>query len=183
MQAIKAQEIAPAPVSSHYSTETHRLRYSEVVRRAGLGAALHLFRENCRHRLRIWHDAFRSLRGHIRTQSAIGQAGVRLGPHGHQGARNARTLVRSLYIQRLLAIRPWADSQDLELFLIGFDAGEIWACDSRDRLYKEQIPESASSWITPEITHEIHITLDMLKRQWYKSQYESARHQNPSQSD
>ena len=60
----------------------------------------------------------------MHTQSAIGQAGVPLGPHGHQGARNARTLVRSLYIEILLAIHPWADFQDLRLFLMGFDAGE-----------------------------------------------------------
>lgn len=183
MQAIKARKISPVLSSSDSSAESHVLRYSEVARRAGVGAALHLFRENCRHRLRIWHDAFRSFRGHIRTQSSIGQAGVRLGPHGHQGARNARTLVRSLYIQRLLAIRSWADSQDLQIFLMGFDAGEIWAWGSRDRLYREQIPESASSWITPEIAGEIHNTLDMLKRQWYKSQYESPRHRNSGQSD
>jgi hypothetical protein len=183
MQAIKAQEISPVPASSHSSTEKHGLRYREVARRAGLGAALHLFREMLRDGWYIRRDAFRSFRGHIHTQSAIGQVGVQLGPHGHRGARNARTLVRSLYIQRLLAIRPWVDSQDLELFLIGFDAGETWACDSRDRLYKEQIPESASSWITPEIRSEINNTLDMLKRQWYKSQYESPRQPNPSQSD
>jgi hypothetical protein len=100
MQTVKAQEISPVLASSHSSTEKHVLRYKEVVRRAGVAAALHLLRENLRHKMRIWHDAFRSFRGHIRTQSAIGQAGVRLGPHSHQGARNARTVVRSLYIEK-----------------------------------------------------------------------------------
>jgi|HubBroStandDraft_4_1064222.scaffolds.fasta_scaffold53167_2 hypothetical protein len=183
MQAIKAREISPVSASSHPSNETHVLRYREVARRAGLGAALHLLRDNLGQRWCIWRTAVRSCLGHIRTQSAKGQATVGLGPHGHLGARNARTLVRTLYTQKLLAIHPWADLQDLEIFLMGFDAGETFASDSRDRLYKEQIPEVQSSWITPEIEHEIHITLDMLKRQWYKSQYESARHQDPSQSD
>lgn len=183
MQGIKAQEISPVSASSHPSDETHALRYREVAQRAGLGAALHLFRENLSQTWCIWRTAFRSFRGHIRTQSAKGQATVRLGPHSHRGARNARTLVRTLYTQKLLAIRPWTDLQDLEIFLMGFDAGETFAWDSRDRLYKEQIPEIQSSWITPEIADEIHITLDMLKRQWYKSQYESSGHSNPSQSD
>jgi hypothetical protein len=182
MQAIKAQEISQTPASSRPSTEKHVLRYSDVVRRVGLRVALRLFLENLRYGWCIWRDAFRSCYGHIRTQSAIGLPTVRLGPHGHRGARNARTLVRTIYTEKLLAIRPWADSQDLEIFLMGFDAGETWACDSQDRLYKEQIPETAS-WITPEIRREINNTLDMLKRQWYKSQYESARQPNPSQSD
>lgn len=183
MQGIKAQEISPTPASSHSSTEKHGLRYSEVARRSGVAAALRLVREDLRFRWYILRDAFRSCRGHIRTQSAKGLGTVRLGPHGHRGARNARTLVRTLYIQKLLAIRPWADSQDLEMFLMGFDAGETWASDSQDRLYKEQIPHAESLWITPEIATEINIALDMLKRQWYKSQHESPRQSSPSQSD
>lgn len=182
MQAIKAQEISPSPAFSHSLTEAHALRYSEVLRRAGLRVFLQFLRENLGQQLRIWCESFRSFRGHIRTQSARHQVGVRLGPHGHLGARNARTLVRTLYIQKLSAIRPWVDSQDLEIFLMGFDAGEIWSYDSRDRLYKEQIAPDPS-WVTPDIRGEINNTLDMLKRQWYKSQYESPRHSDPSQSD
>jgi len=182
MQAIKVREISPVSLSSSRSSET-RVPYMELAWRVGLKFALNLFRNDLRQRWYIWRDAFRSFVGHICTQSAKGQAGVRLGPHGHQGVRNARTLVRTLYIQKLLAIRPWADSQDLEMFLMGFDAGEIWSSCSRDRLYTEQIPAFESSWITPEILHETNITLDMLKRQWYKSQYESPRHSDPSQSD
>ena len=183
MQAIKAQQISQTLPSSDLPTEKRGLRYSEVARRAGISAALHLLQDDLRHKWYIWRTAFRSFRNHIRIQSAKGLATVRLGPHGHRGARNARTLVRTLYTQKLLAIHPWADLQDLEMFLMGFDAGETFACDSRDRLYKEQIPEAESSWITPEIAHQIHITLDMLKRQWYKSQYESPRPTNPIQSD
>lgn len=164
MQGTKAQQISQALPSSDLSTEKRGLRHSEVARRAGIVAALHLLRENLSQRWYIWRTAFRSFGGHIRTQSAKGLATVRLGPHGHRGARNARTHVRTLYSQKLLAIHPWADLQDLEMFLMGFDAGETWASDSRDRLYTEQIPEVESSWITPETAHEIHITLDMLKR-------------------
>jgi hypothetical protein len=182
MQALNTQESSSFPASFQPSTEMS-VRYTELAWSVGLGFALRLLREHLRHRCYIWRDAFRSFCGHIRTQSAKGLGTVRLGPHCHQGARNARTLVRTLYIQKLLATRPWADSEDLQIFLMGFDAGETWACDSRDRLYKEQIPHSDSSWITPEISCEINNTLDMLKRQWYKSQYESARHSNPSQSD
>lgn len=31
---------------------------------------------------------------------------------------------RALYILKLRASRPWVDSQDCEIFLLGFDAGE-----------------------------------------------------------
>ena len=153
MQTIKAQEISPTPTSSHSSTETHALRYSEVLRRAGLRVFLQFLRENLVQQLRIWRGAFRSCLGHIRIQSARGQVGVQLGAHGRLGATNARTLVRSIYIKKLVAIRPWADSQDLEMFLMGFDAGEIWLCRSQDRLYSEQLPQSPS-WVTPEIVQE-----------------------------
>jgi hypothetical protein len=157
--------------------------YMELGRRAGLGFALRLFRDDLRQKLCIWRAAFRSLRGHIRTQSAKGQVAVRLGPHSYQGARDARTLVRTLYMQKLLAILPWADSQDLKIFLMGFEAGETFLADSSGKLSPEQLSALESSWITPEIRSEIDNTLDMLKRQWYKSQYESARYSNPSQSD
>jgi hypothetical protein len=183
MQGVSPQAISQTSTSSHSSTENRGLSYKEVARRAGVGTALRLLRDDLSQTWCIWRTAFRSFRGHIRTQSAKGQATVRLGPHSSLGARDARTLVRTLYIQKLLAIREWADLQDLEMFLMGFEAGETFACDSRGRLYKEQLSEVESSWITPEIAHEIHITLDMLKRQWYKSQYESTRPQNSSQSD
>jgi len=182
MQTVTEQRISPVSLSSADSIEK-RAPYMELARRVGLRFALRLFREDLRHRLCIWRAAFGSFRGHIRTQSAIGQTAVRLGPHSHRGARDARTLARTLYTQKLLAILPWADTQDLEIFLMGFDAGETFSADSRDRLYPEQIPPLHSSWITPDILKEIHSTLDMLKRQWYKSQYESARLSNPSQSD
>ena len=105
----------------------------------GLGLPLRLklalvpVRERLGRSWRIWRGAFRSCLGHIRTQSAKGQVGALVGPHGHLGARNARTLVRTLYTQKLAATRPWVDSQDLEIFLMGFDAGEQWILRKQDK--------------------------------------------------
>lgn len=181
MQSLTKSRIFPTSLSFSSPAGT-RAPYMELARKVGLRFAARLFRHDLSRKLCIWRDAFRSFRGHIDTQSAKGQACVRLGQHSYLGARDARTLVRTLYTQKLLAIHPWADSQDLEIFLMGFEAGETFLADSRDRLYTEQLSAFHSSWITPEITHEIHITLDMLKRQWYKSQYESHHAGNPRQS-
>ena len=186
MQTQESLLNPPRTASSHASSpllKGNRVRYIRYARRVGLGAALQLLLENLNCKLCICRDAFRSFRGHIGTQLAKGQVGFLLGPHGHRGVSNARTLCRSLYTQRLLAIRPWADSQDVEIFLMGFDAGDSYSDRSRDILPKELIPESSSCWITPEIQIELNNTLDMLKRQWYKSQYESPERRNPSQSD
>jgi hypothetical protein len=182
MQTATSLPTVPSSVSSPLLKGNH-VRYIRYARQVGLGAALQVLLENLNCKLCIYRDAFRSFRGHIRTQSAKGQVGFRLGPHGHQGVSDARTLCRSLYIQRLLAIRPWADSQDVEMFLMGFDAGDIYSESSRDILPKELIPESSSCWISLELRCEINNTLDMLKRQWYKSQYESPKRHSASQSD
>jgi len=181
MQTASQLQTVPSSVSSPLLKE-NRVRYIRYARQIGLGAALQLLLQNLNCKWYICRDAFRSFRGHIRNQLAKGQVGFRLGPHGHQGVSNARTLCRSLYTQRLLAIRPWADSQDVEIFLAGFDAGDNYSVRSRDILPKELIPESSSCWITPDAQCEIDNALDMLKRLWYKSQYESARPTDPSQS-
>ena len=165
MQAITQQQTCPSSASSPL-LKGNRIRYMKYARQVGLNATLGLLLENLNRRLHIFRDAFRSFRGHICTQSARGQVGFLLGPHCHREARNARTLCRTLYTQRLLATHPWADSQDVELFLLGFDAGDTYSQRSRDILPKELIPESSSSWITPEMQREINNTLDMLKRQW-----------------
>jgi hypothetical protein len=106
MQTITELRISPNSLASDDSIEKSA-PYMELARRVGLRFAVRLLRSDLRHRLCICRDGLRSLRGHIRTQSAIGQVYVRLGPHSDQGARDARTLVRTLYIQKLLAIRPW----------------------------------------------------------------------------
>lgn len=180
MQSLKA-DTALTPASPHLLQGNHDLRYSEVARRTGLRNALRLLRENWAQKWCIWRDALRSCAGHIRTQSAIGRTAVGLGQHNHHGVRCARTVARRLYTEKLLAIRPWVDSQDLHIFLMGFDAGESWASCNTDSQSRNQI-SSRSSWLTSENLVEINNTLDMLKRQWYKSQYESATSTDPSQS-
>ena len=54
--------------------------------------------------------------------------GVHLGPsvQFRSGCyqANTRTLARAEGIKRLQATRPWADIEDLRIFLEGFDAGE-----------------------------------------------------------
>jgi hypothetical protein len=100
----------------------------EVLRRVGLKVSLYLLRQHLSRSWCIWRDSFRSFRGHIRTQSAKGRATATFGAwfenhHGHLRA-NRRTAARREYTEKLRAIRPWVDSQDLEIFLMGFDAGE-----------------------------------------------------------
>jgi hypothetical protein len=72
--------------------------------------------------------ALRSFRGHLRTQYAKGQVRVDLGSvfELHQGhpRKNMRTLARRKSIEKLRATHPWVDFQDLEIFLMGFDAGD-----------------------------------------------------------
>ena len=168
--------------SSPAQSEKHVPDYRQVWARAGGKVALHLLRKRLFQKWCIWRDAYHSFRGHIRTQSAIGLAAVSLGRHNHQGVRNVRTVARRLYTEKLLAIRPWADSQDVQIFLMGFDAGESWAdCNREEESLGQMV--ARLSWLTPQNIDEINITLDMLKRLWYKSQYESPRLRNPSQSD
>jgi hypothetical protein len=130
MQAFTTRGTFQSSLTFHPSVEKRGPRYIEVARLSGLRIALDLLRENLWQKLYIWRDAVCSFRGHIHTQSAKGRATVTFGPwfENHQGhlRRNKRTLARRLYTEKLLAIRPWVDSQDLQIFLMGFDAGEEW---------------------------------------------------------
>jgi len=180
MQDLKVQDISAVPSLSHSSDGSRGLRYSEVLRRTGLRNTVYVVRQSLVDKWCIWCDALRSFHGHIRTQLAIGRPWVTVGSPRHQGTLNERSLCRRFYIEKLSATRRWVDSQDLELFLMGFDAGESWACRSRSECMDRQFV--SASWLTPEIEGEMNNTLDMLKRQWYKSQYESAGHIDPSQS-
>jgi hypothetical protein len=161
MQAFTTPSISKAEPSSHSSDEKRVLGYIEVARLVGPRIALHLLRENLRHKWCIWRDAFRSFRGHIRTQSAIGLATVSLGQWNHRGVRNVRTVARRLYTQKLLAIRPWVDSQDLQIFIMGFDAGESWAGCNVGKQSTDQICARAS-WLTPESIEEINRILQRI---------------------
>jgi hypothetical protein len=144
--------------SSPLPTEKYAPRYKEVLRRDGARALLHHVRTRLRDGLCIWFFAFRSFRGHIRTQSAKGRAMVHFGPafeslSNRSCQRNVRTIFRTLYTKKLLAtLLPWADTQDLEIFLMGFDAGEHWEIRRRAEGITAGIQSGShqDSWLTPE---------------------------------
>jgi hypothetical protein len=99
-------------------------------------------------RLYILLSSFQSFLGHLHTQLAKGRGSVTLGPSGefHSGSyrRNKRTLARTEGIGKLQATRPWVDSQDLEIFLMGFDMGEQWASDTLGKtLYPGQLEHAS----------------------------------------
>jgi len=81
-------------------------------------------------------SSVRSFRGHIALQSPKEPYGPPVGRIFVRDAgseslrRNPRTLARMVYIETLLATYQWADSVDLRMFLMGFDAGEEWSCDN-----------------------------------------------------
>jgi hypothetical protein len=83
-----------------------------------------------------WRVAFRSFRAHIRIQSAKGGTQVDLGPAFllRDGCyqENKGTIARAEGIRKLLATHPWADSVDLRMYLVGFQAGEGYCNATRD---------------------------------------------------
>jgi hypothetical protein len=73
-----------------------------------------------------------------RTLLAIEHEGVDLGsvlerlPSGHL-IQNERTSARSCGIRELVSAHPWASNIDLQIYLVGFDAGERFAHRNSDR--------------------------------------------------
>ena len=119
---------------------------------------------------------------------ARNQLGVDLGPHYERLpcgclAPNNRTDARSDGIRELRLRYPVANTLQFQLFLEGFDKGEQFALDSLSKPTQGTNSSSTSHSERCILQAKSNITLDMLKRQWYKSQYESPRHPNPSQSD
>ncbi len=95
----------------------------------------------------ITSASFGSFLGHIRIRLATrppsvdcGQA-FQLTPDGNY-QEDIRTIARSKYIKQILAIYPWAETVDLQIFLHGFDAGEHWTSYSKD-IYVNTFPENA----------------------------------------
>jgi hypothetical protein len=82
-----------------------------------------------------WYVAFRSFRAHIRIQSARKGASVDVGPalqrQGERYLSDERTIARAEGIRKLLATHVWADSVDIQMFLVGFDAGEEYGICSQ----------------------------------------------------
>lgn len=79
-------------------------------------------------RIDKWCAVLHSFRAHIRIQCAKKGERVHVGPayrcqDGHL-CPDERTEARAEGIETMLATHPWADSADLKVFLMGFDAGE-----------------------------------------------------------
>jgi hypothetical protein len=96
----------------------------------------------------IWCSAFRSLRGHIQIQPATRLPNADFGPALRQLPNgslepNRRTLSRSHYTQILEATHSWVDCVDIQIFLMGFDAGEQWVLRNGSETGKD----AESAWL------------------------------------
>jgi hypothetical protein len=77
-----------------------------------------------------------------------------------------RTVARSEYTKCLLAIYPWADTVDLETFLMGFDAGEQWCRHNQDTLI--DIVPNNPAWLSlakENIDHAIKFSKDQISEE------------------
>lgn len=102
----------------------------------------------------IYRGAFRSSRGHIRSQSSKETPTAFVGlellrPPDGSYRPNIRTTARSFYIEMLLATRQWewADTVDLRMFLAGFGAGELWTLHIASN--GKEIQGEPESWLAP----------------------------------
>jgi hypothetical protein len=97
---------------------------------------------------------------------------------------DGRTDARSVGTQEIESRYPWASIVELQMFLEGFDVGERYALRTLGKPAQVNAESSSASHSERCILQaKPQIPIDMLKRQWYKSQYESPRHQDASQSD
>jgi hypothetical protein len=109
------------------------------------------FRLRWRTTMRIWHGALRSFLGHIRSLSPkellVPLCGPSMVEHHIEGLiPNLRTIARVEYTKMLLDRLPWADTADLRIFLMGFDAGECFASRKVDS--EAKTPVEIASWST-----------------------------------
>lgn len=130
----KYQTCSPPPLL--YPAKTHAPRNVFWVWRE-LRYLAFLLRSRLLGTMRRGKACFGSFRAHMAIQFAteppsldFGQAFERAPDGTYQ--EDTRTLARSEYTKGLLAIRGWADLGDLQMFLMGFDAGEQSALRSED---------------------------------------------------
>jgi len=126
-----------------------------------VSAQIRGFLKHLRRKRNIWVFAFRSFRGHIHTQSAKDRLAVDFGPLLAQDLNgflrlNVHTFARSQYTEKLLSIFPWADPQDLEIFLLGFEAGSRWSADIyQSNIESDLANDALATWPTPRDRNEI----------------------------
>lgn len=110
--------------------------------------------------------AFGSLLGHIRLQPSTTILSLP-GPihrYGQVWPRGAHSYIaRSFYRQMVSHLYPWADTVDLRLFLMGFDAGEQWLLHISG---KEECKPQENSWLALAET-EFGYVPDLVN-QWVK---------------
>ena len=142
--------------------------------------------------IRFWYAlrlASDSFFGCIQILLAKKSWGADLGPAYRQLPNgclvaNERSDVRSEGIQKLESRYPWANTVELEMYLEGFDAGEQFASRKMDTLETVVCCSPVASHFKSCPNNPRHnLDIDMLKRLWYKSQYESPERRNASQSD
>ena len=136
------QVASPARPSPPAFSQDQTLSHARVSRRAisaprALMYSLFRLYSRLNKTKRIWCEAFHSFRGHIRLESSIDSL-ISWGPAFSRDQAgylvpNKRTDARAEYTEKLWATHPWADTVDLRMFLMGFDAGEEWARRSTDR--------------------------------------------------
>jgi hypothetical protein len=93
-----------------------------------------------------------------------------------------RTDARSAGTQEIESRYPWANIVELQMFLEGFDMGEQFARRTSGKSAQVNVEASSTSHSERCILQaKTKIPIDMLKRLWYKSQYELPRFRNPRQ--
>jgi hypothetical protein len=100
----------------------------------------------------ILRASFDSFLAHTRIRFATRPPSVDYGPAFHRLSdgtyqAEARTLARAEYTKAVSATRPWADTVDLEIFLMGFDAGERWALHKWD-IATDKAHEKSATWLS-----------------------------------
>lgn len=170
------RSIPLAPESSY--DQPHALARTSVA----IGHRISVWLSRCASSLilfvRISRQVSDSLRGYIKTLRA--KRWTDLGPWYDVLpcgclVPNERTIARSLGMKELKSRYPWASTVECSMFLEGFDKGEQFALHTWSK--PKQVSSSTSH------SERCNLQVDMLKRQWYKSQYESTGHQNPNKSD
>jgi hypothetical protein len=121
----------PCPTEPARRKDKHpSLRLCAYLPDAALAALLRLLGPVLWGKLYTLLSSLRCFCGHICTQLAKDQVSVNLGPALERKSGsylpNRRTGARREGIENLRAIHPWADLLSLEIFLMGFDAGERW---------------------------------------------------------
>jgi hypothetical protein len=95
-----------------------------------------------------------NVRGHIQTLRAIEHQSVDLGPavvRLPDGRLQpcSRTVAHSYGIRSLETKYPWVDLVDVQVFLMGFDAGARWVSDSAGNVPSITVPSCDTSIFKP----------------------------------